>query len=107
MLRKCKAGAVPRPALFHGWFQYGNSGDGMDAMGVVEFEDGTTDYFSAGYITFDAPPTADIAEGAKFKAHNSSSPKCGECGSDTITITCGKCHQVRQFGTWSSPHIGR
>ena len=38
---------------------------------------------------------------------NSVSPKCGECGSDTITITCGKCHQVRQFGTWSSPHIGR
>ena len=67
MLRKCKAGAVPRPALFHGWFQYGNSGDGMDAMGVVEFEDGTTDYFSAGYITFDAPPTADIAEGANLQ----------------------------------------
>ena len=40
-------------------------------------------------------------------SHNSSNPKCGECGSDTITITCGKCHQVRQFGTWSSPHIGR
>jgi len=45
--------------------------------------------------------------GTPSASHNSSSPKCGECGSDTITITCGKCHQVRQFGTWSSPHIGR
>ena len=48
-----------------------------------------------------------IKEGTPSASHNSSSPKCGECGSDTITITCGKCHQVRQFGTWSSPHIGR
>jgi len=71
-------------------------------------------YFSALAIAFGlgfavcAAVFADRIGGRTPSAsHNSSSPKCGECGSDTITITCGKCHQVRQFGTWSSPHIGR
>ena len=38
MLRKCKVGKDNRPALFHGWFQFGNANDGMDGMAVVEFE---------------------------------------------------------------------
>ena len=52
MLRKCGVGSNKRPAYFHGWFQYGNAEDGMEGMAIVEFEDGTTDYFAAGYITF-------------------------------------------------------
>ena len=67
MVRKCKAGKDSRPAYFHGWFQFGNSGDGMDGMAVVEYEDGTTDYFSPGYVTFDAPPPADTVEGANLQ----------------------------------------
>lgn len=52
-LRKCVVGREMLPAYFHGWFQYGNSEGGMDAMGVVEFMDGKTDFYAAGYITFD------------------------------------------------------
>jgi len=66
MVRKCKVGKNARPAYFHGWFQFGNSGDGMDGMAIVEYEDGTTDYFSPCYISFDTPPTADIVEGANL-----------------------------------------
>ena len=66
MVRKCKVGKDRRPAYFHGWFQFGNAGDGMDGMAVVEYEDGTTDYFPPGDTTFDTPPTADIVEGANL-----------------------------------------
>ena len=67
MLRKCKAGVIPRPAYFHGWFQFGSLESGCDGCGVVEFEDGTTDFFSTKYIVFDAPPTADTVEGANLQ----------------------------------------
>lgn len=55
MLRKCKVGKDSRPALFHGWFQFGEATEGMMGMAIVEYEDGTTDYFAPGLIKFDAP----------------------------------------------------
>ena len=78
MLRKCKVGNPPRPAWFHGWFQFGNSDGGMDANGVVEFEDGTTDYYSPGYITFDEPPACKCQVGIS------------ETKSETSTLCCGR-----------------
>jgi hypothetical protein len=51
-LRKCLAGREKRPALFHGWYQFGNAENGINGMAIVEFPDGTTDYFSPGYIQF-------------------------------------------------------
>jgi hypothetical protein len=52
MMRKCIVGRDNKPAIFHGWFQFGNATDGMDGMAIVEYEDGKTDYFEPGYITF-------------------------------------------------------
>ena len=61
MLRKCKVGKDSKPAFFHGWFQFGNAEDDMDGMAVIEYEDGTTDYFTPGNITFDEPPQCENA----------------------------------------------
>jgi len=67
MLRKCKVGRNhDRPAFFHGWFQAGNDKDGLDPVAVVEYEDGATDSYNAGYIKFENPPTADTLEGANL-----------------------------------------
>ena len=75
MLRKCKVGKDHRPALFHGFFQFGSLEYGCDGMAVVEFEDGTTDNFGPNYITFDAPPTADTVEGANLRSCERESPR--------------------------------
>jgi len=72
-MRKCKVGKEKRPAYFHGWFQFGRSDDGIDAMAVVEFEDGACDYFSPDAIVFDDKPTAEERGMAALQTTNSSS----------------------------------
>jgi hypothetical protein len=92
MLRKCKAGAgaKARPAFFHGWFQFGNAEGGMDGMAVVEYEDGTTDYFSPGYIVFDTPPTADTVEGANLQHTTGKAAPCQhEIAERYVCVKCG------------------
>ena len=90
MLRKCKVGNLHRPAYFHGWFQFGNSEDGMDGMAVVEYEDGTTGYFCPGYITFDTPPTAEQVEGASLQ--HITPPGCVICGCNiSLNGYCAGC----------------
>ena len=70
MLRKCKVGKDHRPAFFHGWFNFADGEGGMNGMGIVEFDSGTTDFFSPGFVTFDTPPTADIVESAPSASDN-------------------------------------
>lgn len=44
-----------KSALFHGWFQYeGDNGPEHEAfpVGLVEFEDGTMDYYEASKLSF-------------------------------------------------------
>jgi hypothetical protein len=89
MLRKCKAGRDQRPAYFHGWFQFGNQIEGLDGMAIVEFEDGTTDYFAPMYISFDAPPTANTVEGANLQTNNSAMDEIA-----AIADTIEECFQV-------------
>jgi hypothetical protein len=45
--------------FFHGFFQYGCNSDGVEACAVIEFEDGTCNWFSASSIRFKSQPTTD------------------------------------------------
>jgi hypothetical protein len=42
--------------FFHGFFQFGTLQDGCDGMAIVEFYDGSCDFFSVGYIRFLSQP---------------------------------------------------
>ena len=61
------------------------------------------DRIRCGLIDVEGKIAALKAEVKKFTSTNSVSPKCGECGSETVKVVCASCGKTGCYGTWSEP----
>jgi hypothetical protein len=65
---KCRD-RVGQSGWFHGFFQYGNSdpSEGMSACAMIEFSDGTIDYFGPSQFVFESQPAERQGDGQALR----------------------------------------